>query len=144
VICGFQRCSSLRRIEIPSSVEIIDESAFEDCHLLNEVVFASDSRLKEIRGFQTCVLLHQIEIPASVLAISSSAFRICRALRLVVFSPGSVTRAIDGFKGCTPFFICPELQLAHRRRLFHLRCSTKIFPSRGRILRFPIGFRSAG
>jgi hypothetical protein len=49
---GFGECRSLRRLEIPASVEEIDSSAFMECSGLTEVIFATDSRLRKVNGFQ--------------------------------------------------------------------------------------------
>jgi hypothetical protein len=58
--------SSIRRVEIDSTVEAINQDEFADFHFLSEVVFASDSRLKMIAGFRVCKSLRRIEIPSSV------------------------------------------------------------------------------
>jgi hypothetical protein len=53
-IQGFDNCTSLSRITIPSTVELILESCFSGCTALTEVIFEGHSHLKEIRGFQDC------------------------------------------------------------------------------------------
>jgi hypothetical protein len=72
VIDGFQGCTSLRRVEIPASVEEIKSRSFFGCTALTEVTFARDSRLRVIHGFQGCTSLYRLEIPASVERIDSS------------------------------------------------------------------------
>jgi hypothetical protein len=73
-ICGFSRCLSLLRIEIPSSVEMIEGSGFDGCTSLNEVFFSPVSQLKTIAGFRGCTSLVRVEIPSSVKIIRSFDF----------------------------------------------------------------------
>jgi hypothetical protein len=65
-ISGFCEYISLSRIEIPSSLEIIDCCGFWKCSSLNEISLASDSHLKKISGFCECISLSRIEIPSSI------------------------------------------------------------------------------
>jgi hypothetical protein len=47
-IDGLHKCTSLGRIAIPSSVEILSGGGFSECISLTEVVCASDIDLKQI------------------------------------------------------------------------------------------------
>jgi hypothetical protein len=97
---GFFSCTSLRRINIPASVEIIMCGAFRDCTELTDVVFTGDSHLREICGFPRCTSLRRINIPASVETIMYGAFRDCTELTDLVFPADSCLRRISGFEGC--------------------------------------------
>jgi hypothetical protein len=85
-------CTSLYRVEIPGSVEVIDLDRFAECAPLRGVTFAGNSRLTRICGFRHCKSLHRIEIPPSVEIIGTNwlnqAFRWCDSLRGVVFHVG--------------------------------------------------------
>jgi hypothetical protein len=48
----FLQCESLRQVEIPSSVEVIGPWAFEGYAALREIIFLSDSQIREIDGFR--------------------------------------------------------------------------------------------
>jgi hypothetical protein len=50
-IFGFQKCQSLYRTGIPSSIEVVGAWAFYECASLNEIAFSSAGHLKEIAGF---------------------------------------------------------------------------------------------
>jgi hypothetical protein len=65
---------SMRRIDIPSSVEIIYPDGFTSCSSLREAIFASDCHVKEIGGFCSCTSLCRIAIPSSVEIISRYGF----------------------------------------------------------------------
>jgi hypothetical protein len=51
-ISGFRECTSLCRIELPSSIERIEYLGFIGCTSLKEIHFSSDSELKVINGFR--------------------------------------------------------------------------------------------
>jgi hypothetical protein len=100
-LAAFQDAASLRRLEIPASVQSIGFWAFARCTLLAEVTFATDSRLRVIRGFQGCVSLRRVEVPASVEEIAQAAFSGATSLRQVIFATGSRLTVMNGFQLCT-------------------------------------------
>jgi hypothetical protein len=114
-IKGFQACTSLCRIEIPSSVEIISSNGFDHCTSLNELVFSTASHLRTIDGFQACTSLCRIEIPSSVEQIGDCGFAFCRSLSEIIFSSHSCIRQIFGFRDG------PSLRLVDFRPCGHMR-----------------------
>ena len=94
---AFSDCTSLISIEIPASVEIIEDGAFHGCTALTTVTFEKGSQLKTIgyRAFNSSGL-QSIEIPASVETIRTSAFQGCTALTTVTFETGSQLKTIEG------------------------------------------------
>jgi hypothetical protein len=74
---NLMKCTSLSRIVIPSSVEIITLCGFSTCSALSEVDFPSDSHLKRFDGFQNCTSLGRIVIPSSVEVITQSGLLNC-------------------------------------------------------------------
>jgi hypothetical protein len=100
-IFGFQKCTSLCRVEFPSSLEMIGMEGFKGCTSLIELIFSSDSHLREISGFQLCTSLCQIALPSSLEMIGMEGFRGCTSLTAIVFSSNSHLRKINGFEGCT-------------------------------------------
>jgi hypothetical protein len=63
-IDGFSNCDSLHRIEIPSSLCLLD--AFTECKSLIEVTFEAESHVIIIFGCNECQSLCRIEFPLSV------------------------------------------------------------------------------
>ena len=72
----FHCCTKLVHVTIPKTVTILDVSCFDDCHGLQRVDFAADSKIEEIRSraFDTCDKLEYIRIPSSVKVIGERAF----------------------------------------------------------------------
>lgn len=75
---GFWHLSGLKKVTIPSTIEVINASAFEGCTALTE-----------------------IEIPSSVERIATEAFEGCTALMKVTFHGAVFSVASEVFKGCT-------------------------------------------
>jgi hypothetical protein len=101
-IRGFCECNSLRRIEIPDSVELIGSplkrAGFVRCAALAEVIFAAHGHLRQIGGFCDCDSLARIAIPVSVEVIDG--FNQCARLAEVTFAADGHLRRIDGFCDC--------------------------------------------
>jgi len=66
--------SGIENITIPSSVEMIDESAFATCSTLEKVVIKDGVKNIGREAFSGCEKLKSVEIPASVTEIGSRAF----------------------------------------------------------------------
>ena len=74
----FSSCKSLDNVEIPSSVVLIDESAFEDCKSLSKIIIPFFVNIKNF-AFGGCDMLDRSNIPASNYTIfaRSSEVQIC-------------------------------------------------------------------
>lgn len=107
----FSDCTSLKSIRIPSSCQVIEDSAFKNCITLESVTFEDDSHVEEIAGasygdhgayidaqgaFCGCSSLKSITIPATCQRIGDAAFKGCVALEKVSFEPNSQLSAIEG------------------------------------------------
>ena len=77
------------RVFIPKSVTKIEDSAFEDCKNLKEVVFEEGSKLEEIgcNCFQDC-RLEKITLPKAFNKISDNAFSGCDYLNKIYVEDG--------------------------------------------------------
>lgn len=69
----------LRRVTLPSTLQVLGGSTFASCEDLREVTFAKESRLKAIGkyAFSECVRLKNIVLPEGLEAIGNEAFGRC-------------------------------------------------------------------
>ena len=83
-LCAFMACSSLEEIDIPASVKLLGNSAFDDSGL-KKVNFAEGSELETIEpAVFTNTAITDITLPASVTNIGSWAFD-CSGLKTVYY-----------------------------------------------------------
>ncbi len=96
--------SNINSIEIPASVTVIGEHAF-DGSALTSVQFGSASRCETIGAyaFYGCGALSSFQIPASVKTVANGAFGGCGALASVTVGENSALQIIGNaaFSGCT-------------------------------------------
>ena len=95
----FADVKTLREIDIPQSVESMNEAVFKNCTALTDVSFAPGSKLKRIgkESFYKCAL-ESIEIPSNVECIGGAAFYECARLNEVLFAADSKLSIIeDGY-----------------------------------------------
>lgn len=92
---AFYEAKKLKKINVPSKVQTINDSAFELCLDLNEVAF--NEGLKEIgyKAFWGCAKLRSLEFPSTLIKIGTSAFEQCTYIYSVNFSEG--LEVIDDF-----------------------------------------------
>ena len=83
---AFGSCRNIKRIDIPKSVTIIGENAFQHCTNLETVSFGQNSKLQTISdgAFARCTSLKEIEIPASITVLYLSAFSECDNLKTII------------------------------------------------------------
>jgi hypothetical protein len=77
---AFYQCKALKRIDIPSTVTWIGESAFYNCFKLEEVELCDGLQFIESQAFFSCYALKSLTIPNTVRSIGSLAF--CHAYQL--------------------------------------------------------------
>lgn len=84
---AFKSCSALTGFQIPASVSVLGDSAFEGCTALKTVDFGTGSLLTVIpnRAFNLCSSLTAIRIPFGVTRIGENAFYGATALKEVTF-----------------------------------------------------------
>lgn len=105
---NFNVCGNLKEINIPNSVEKIEEFAFYDCSKLEKVTFGTieGSKLEEIgeSAFNLCSKLREVILPDSVKIIGESAFFSCKKL--------SKLRIPDGLESIEEyaFYECSSLR----------------------------------
>jgi hypothetical protein len=125
-INGFQHCTSLCRLEIPSTIERIGWFGFLRSTSLNKMIFSSNSHLREIDRFQHCTSLRQIDIPSSIETIGNGGFFGYSTLRLIVIHARCRMRKSEGLQNIKIFLSYEEdNDVKECGRLAHLAVSRK-------------------
>ena len=75
--------SSIKNLIIPDSVEIIDDNAFQNCELLENVKFSKNLKTICFRAFAECASLTHLELPDLVEKIEEDAFIECDNLKSI-------------------------------------------------------------
>ena len=90
------RGTTIRRIDIPSTVSIIKQRAFQSTPLMY-CTFAEGSQLKTIEqyAFASCKLLQEIALPAQLETIGLATFEYCEMLKTVTM--GDAVTYIEGW-----------------------------------------------
>ena len=96
----FQRCKSLKSIELPDGVEILSSYAFSYCPSLTSVSLPSTLKKMGSHCFYGCSSLTNIVIPEGVSEVSRSCFCECPSLVSVVLPSSLREIGSDCFKGC--------------------------------------------
>jgi hypothetical protein len=93
--------SGLKSITIPSNVNDIGYSLFQDCVDLESVIFESTSPVKTIDSLlEGCRSLKHVSLPAGLTSIHSFAFKDCVSLSNLTIPPMVSYIAGDAFIGC--------------------------------------------
>lgn len=84
----FRECSTLPKIDIPSSVKIIDITCFRNCEQLESVTFSENSKLQYIceKAFSDCDKLTKITLPNNIRLVGNDAFLGCKQLNNITFN----------------------------------------------------------
>lgn len=97
--------TGLFSVEIPETVAVVGNYAFENCYGLNTVCFdSSASAGTEFIGegaFINCYGLYQLNLPAGLRAIGDKAFSDCTALSTVNIPYGVESIGAEAFEDCT-------------------------------------------
>jgi hypothetical protein len=90
-------------VSIPRDVDAIGPSCFQYCHQLSQVSFESPSQLKRIdnSAFNCCSSLRQIVIPWTVEDVGSHGLSGCSSLSSITFEPNSRLQRIGGCGFCS-------------------------------------------
>lgn len=111
----------LLSIKLPSSLESIGESAFEDCVYLENIVFPSGLKSIGNNAFRKCERIKDIILPSSLLYIGNYAFAECNCLQSLTI-PSSIISI-----GCNPFLYISNSN-------FHVSCFSPLYEVDGKAL----------
>ena len=79
---------SLVEIELPSSIKVIGESAFEDCSSLVSIVIPEGTEMIGSGAFKACKALTSVTLPTTLTSLSRYAFSNCTSLAYSVYEGG--------------------------------------------------------
>ena len=82
---AFHKCERLRRVQIPGTVERIEERAFAGCENLRSILLDEGVQSIEDLAFSGRDL-HEIILPDSVRQVSRAAFNLCEGLTKPVYN----------------------------------------------------------
>ena len=99
---AFNDCSKLAAIEIPASVETIQDCAFSQCTALEKIEFGENSMLKTIgqRAFYECKIIHRVYASNCSLLTSIGDYAFSSSDEIYLFEIGT---AIPPKCGTKPF-----------------------------------------
>lgn len=75
----------IKSVDIPSTIEHIEDRAFEHCHNLTSVVLPQSVKTIDDFAFYTCENLQRCVLPASLLRIGVGVFYKCSKLTRVIY-----------------------------------------------------------
>ena len=97
---AFQGCENLRDVYIPNSVTTIGERAFQYCDKLRSIEISNSITIIAECLFDWCTNLNHIVIPDSVEKIDNWAFENCKNLKSITILNSDVLFVEDLFFGC--------------------------------------------
>ena len=97
----FVGCTSLRYVDIPNSVTLIDGQVFNGCESLHSVAIPNSVKTMGGSVFYGCTALDSITIPNSVASIGKNMFEGCTNLKHVKLSEKLTGIPVYTFKNCT-------------------------------------------
>ena len=94
--------SSLIQIELPETLEIIDEQVFASCSELTRVGGLQNTKVTQILddAFSGCSKLKNVIFPQTLLTLGGGAYSGCSALTSVTFNSNLKTIGANAFEGC--------------------------------------------
>jgi hypothetical protein len=104
VVRGLSKCARVGRLEIPASVREVTAAGFKDFRSVEELVFAEENKIVEMKGFHDCAMTMIVNRP-----------RICT------------------FAGCRSFVLYSvDAMIISRRRVNVAMCKRRPCPRRPR------------
>lgn len=85
---SFAYCLNLKKIDIPSSVKVIDGMAFYGCQWLESVTLHEGLESINMGAFCDCTSLKAVVLPEGLISIGSMAFYGCNSLESIVLPDG--------------------------------------------------------
>jgi len=96
---AFRKCTSLKKIKIPSTIERVGKYAFSYTGL-EEVVMPEGDIILENGVFENCRLLTKAKILANIKSLPKSTFKYCESLTKVILPNSLLNIGKNCFRGC--------------------------------------------
>lgn len=90
----------LRRVQLPNSLKIIEDGAFNRCTRLEEVDFPDSVERIGINAFRYCRSLKTLQLPKSLKHLDFGAFHLCLELTEVTFQRSNTEVELTAFSEC--------------------------------------------
>ena len=98
---AFSDCSKLKTVNMPDTIQYIDNNAFQFCGKLEQVKLSKELRVIEPNAFRGCAKLKKVRLPKKLWSIGSRAFQYCSSLEEVVIPFDTDTVGTYAFNGCS-------------------------------------------
>lgn len=96
----FYGCTSLTKIQLPSSLTTLGFGCFDGCTGLESIAIPQGLTLLDGQCFQDCSNLSTIILPKSIVSIGKECFKGCKKLADIVLPEGVTTLGESCFYGC--------------------------------------------
>lgn len=99
--CAFMNCSMLSAVTLPDGLQAINDSVFNGCMSLTDVVLPESVSSIGIRAFYYCKSITTIHMPKALASIDDEAFNMCYGLNSISFSEGLKKIGSWAFDNCS-------------------------------------------
>ncbi len=90
-----------RKVIVPDGVQVIGDSAFEECHFIESVRLPSSVTHIGVESFANCTSMNEINLPYGVMTINEYAFYGCCSLSSIVLPDTVYSVGLHTFSECT-------------------------------------------
>ena len=98
---AFAMYKALEKVTLPQSLKLIGRSSFYHCSSLKEINFPEGLEIVDSNAFEGCSRLETVTLPHSVTKLGEYAFGNCESLKELTLSAGIKQIPPYAFDGCT-------------------------------------------
>lgn len=98
---AFYKCSSLKQISLPSTIEKIGHHTFYACTSLESIVLPSSLAEIGMGAFSGCSKLSAVTLPDTLTELPEDCFQACISLTEAIIPDETAIIGADCFNGCT-------------------------------------------
>lgn len=97
---AFEECISLESINIPLKVTKLEKNTFKKCSKLSNIDLHEDLQIIGIGAFEGCSSLEDINLPSNLTVIGTKAFRGCVLFEKITIPESVIAIDEQAFSGC--------------------------------------------